>query len=628
MEKLLSSCALLWIFLVLCQNAFCSHSLRHHGTHHVTDDAEEDDPEDRSSSGEEPETHPAAAAPQPQPPAKPSPPEHQKETVPEASEAVTAEDEETSAEDTSTPPPLPEVVVRPGNELVLNCELGNATTGPVLWLQNGKSVRVDGSRRYLIAEGHLKITRVAPDDGGIWQCQERTRDAITTSKPVWVVVMATPSQVFVQYEGRRLAKEARLTSREKGGLVISCVVDGGNPPPRVEWFVMGMANVTNSSQTLSDYAKQESVYYTKSELRLDNLTRDHHNKSVQCVVHHVSWDGPRNASVRLNVEYSPSFIISRIPGFGYPIREGIALALKCDVDANPPSTPFWLKDEAEPAMPQSDDGFLNFTQLRRADSGWYKCSTQHSLGNFSSIGYYLNVRYEAEITAQPPRQVRVELGGAVRLRCDAVGLPAPALCWGRLGEGGRLEAVGAGRDLSLERVLYQEAGTYRCVARNRLGLDERRAETHNVDVVVTGRPVVYPVNKTLVAMAGKPSSLSVEFCANPPPRQAIWIVKSILLRPGEVVDRFIAHNLTAAESPDCHFAVLTILDLQADDAGEYMFLVKNSKGIDEGTVVLNITQASFSISQAPICTGTLIWLAVQILVSIVYRFCMKSVYAL
>ena len=39
----------------------------------------------------------------------------------------------------------------------------------------------------------------------------------------------------------------------------------------------------------------------------------------------------------------PSFIISRIPGFGYPIREGISMALKCDIDANPWSRPIWMK---------------------------------------------------------------------------------------------------------------------------------------------------------------------------------------------------------------------------------------------------------------------------------------------
>ena len=45
-------------------------------------------------------------------------------------------------------------------------------------------------------------------------------------------------------------------------------------------------------------------------------------------------------------------------------------------------------------MEQSDDGWLNFTKISRAEGGWYKCYTRHKLGIFSSIGYYLNVRCE------------------------------------------------------------------------------------------------------------------------------------------------------------------------------------------------------------------------------------------
>jgi len=47
---------------------------------------------------------------------------------------------------------------------------------------------------------------------------------------------------------------------------------------------------------------------------------------------------------------------------------------------------------------------------------------------------------------------------------------------------------------------------------------------------------------------------------------------------------------------NCYLAVLTILNLSGDDAGEYMFVARNSKGIHDGTIQLNITEASFSIS--------------------------------
>lgn len=47
---------------------------------------------------------------------------------------------------------------------------------------------------------------------------------------------------------------------------------------------------------------------------------------------------------------TPSFAISRTPGFGYPLREGIEVSLKCDVDSNPPSTPIWQKDDGDPPV--------------------------------------------------------------------------------------------------------------------------------------------------------------------------------------------------------------------------------------------------------------------------------------
>jgi hypothetical protein len=42
---------------------------------------------------------------------------------------------------------------------------------------------------------------------------------------------------------------------------------------------------------------------------------------------------------------SPSFVMSRFPGFGFPLYEGLAVSLKCDVDSNPPSSPKWMKGD-------------------------------------------------------------------------------------------------------------------------------------------------------------------------------------------------------------------------------------------------------------------------------------------
>jgi len=43
------------------------------------------------------------------------------------------------------------------------------------------------------------------------------------------------------------------------------------------------------------------------------------------------------------VSDTPSFAITRLPGFGIPIVEGMSVSLKCEVDSNPASNPIWQR---------------------------------------------------------------------------------------------------------------------------------------------------------------------------------------------------------------------------------------------------------------------------------------------
>jgi hypothetical protein len=81
-------------------------------------------------------------------------------------------------------------------------------------------------------------------------------------------------------------------------------------------------------------------------------------------------------------------------------------------------------------------------------------------------------------------QVEVALGGAVQLQCPAA---TSGGCWSRVGTGGRLQPVGSGPELTLDRVLYQEAGEYRCVVgRTPPELDQWRSGL-DVHLIVTGK---------------------------------------------------------------------------------------------------------------------------------------------
>lgn len=68
--------------------------------------------------------------------------------------------------------------------------------------------------------------------------------------------------------------------------------------------------------------------------------------------------------------------------------------------------------------------------------------------------------------ATDSRRMEVQIGGAVTLECDGG-------CWGH---GPGMDPVGGPGPLALSRVVYQEAGEYRCVAPDRKMQDTWRAQ--------------------------------------------------------------------------------------------------------------------------------------------------------
>ncbi|XP_049771865.1 uncharacterized protein LOC126150929 [Schistocerca cancellata] len=224
-------------------------------------------------------------------------------------------------------------------------------------------------------------------------------------------------------------------------------------------------------------------------------------------------------------------MISRYPGFGFPIEEGMPVSLRCEVEANPPSRPVWVKDDGPPPVAQSGDGFLNFSAISRQHSGWYKCTS----GDASSLGYFLNVLYtEPEATSDSgrgegadagtaqPALLEAALGGSVSLQCPGGG--GGGGCWGAhpgAGAGARCQPT-ARHDLASWRQL---AATSRSPPR-----------------------VVVPLS-LVTAAPGETAALRAELCgpaAEAAADRVLWAAGRRLLRPGDVEGRIAALPLLIA----------------------------------------------------------------------------------
>ncbi|XP_064471684.1 kin of IRRE-like protein 1 isoform X2 [Ornithodoros turicata] len=499
-----------------------------------------------------------------------------------------------------------EKVVNPGESLSIPCFL-ETPGGSVQWMRNGHPVVLDvgasgGRRQWNISRdgtAALTISAVTRADDGLWECREFGDDDSVrrVTKVLKLVVTGAPEDPFLTVGGERLQGGSRITVQEREEVEIGCVARRAVPAVRHIHWLLGEANMTAASHLFVEFSPQEDSYTTKSVLTL-NASRDLHGVELACHVYHVSWPSSVVVSASLDVLYVPSFAISREPGFGFPILEKMAVSLHCAVDANPPCRPQWLKDDAPPPVAQTPDGFLNFTAIERQHAGWYRCAAVHQLGTFASFGYFLNVRYGPEIVEQPPSQVKADFGEQVQLDCKAEGKPPPSYCWTRI-RSGRLESLAAERSLVLDPVLYSDAGSYQCTATNHLGWKEERARTRDILLTITGRPDVKPLNKTLMAIVGKPVTVSVLVCANPPPTRAYWILGRTLISPGDAsFSHYLAHNYSSADAPFCRLTSLEIRSVHPEDAGEILFIAKNSKGIDDAVVILNVThQAGFSLAE-------------------------------
>ncbi|XP_054725025.1 muscle M-line assembly protein unc-89-like isoform X2 [Uloborus diversus] len=445
--------------------------------------------------------------------------------------------------------PAPEKTVRVGESVSIPCPL-STPGGSVQWLQNGQPIVLDPSaskRRHwnIHPDGTAALTigDARRSDAGRWECRELAADGTVRSmvKVLDLVVGRSPTDPYLELEGRKLVHQATVTVREPQKLSIHCVVSGAIPPVRRIHWSIGEANLTSVSELFVEFSAEDDAYTSRSVLAL-NITRRVHGKELVCKVHHVTWLQAAAVSAALNVLYDPSFSISREPGFGFPLVEGMRVSLRCEVDANPQSEPVWVKDDGPLTVQQDKLGFLNFSAIGHQHAGWYRCTTHHEFGFFASFGYFLNVRTaELPVSTASGANIPAGLGQSVNLGC-----------------------------------------------------------------ISDGRPEVTAVNKSLMTIAGKSALLAGQLCSTPRPMRVLWILRHLVLNPGDIRHPYIAYNLTETEIPDCWMAGLELRRVQIEDSGEVLLIVKNAHGIADAHFLLNITRASSyssNSSSSPLATS-------------------------
>ncbi|XP_061698268.1 basement membrane-specific heparan sulfate proteoglycan core protein isoform X3 [Syngnathoides biaculeatus] len=153
------------------------------------------------------------------------------------------------------------------------------------------------------------------------------------------------------------------------------------------------------------------------------------------------------------------------------VVEGQTATLRCDVHGFPAPTITWSKLRSPlPWRHKVVDNNLVLPDVGRQDAGEYICSAVNNMGT-TEVTVTLDVETPPYATSVPD-DVAVRVGEVIRLQCLAHGTPPLTYIWTKLDGALPSRAQVSDGDLQINLATAEDAGSYQCVASNRVGHSE------------------------------------------------------------------------------------------------------------------------------------------------------------
>uniref|UniRef100_A0A672LAK0 Heparan sulfate proteoglycan 2 n=1 Tax=Sinocyclocheilus grahami TaxID=75366 RepID=A0A672LAK0_SINGR len=345
---------------------------------------------------------------------------------------------------TSQPHGLPHVQVSPprveiheGETLRLYCRAVGSPTPALTWKKRGGSLPPQ-ARLERTDIGTLFVPNIRSSDAGTYLCVG-TNTVGSSEAHIEVFVKRgeakiIPSGVTIQ--------PSIASVMEGETLDLNCIVPGTSPAS-VKWSRAG-GLLSSNHQVLG------------TQLRILQASADDTGEYI-CQVEGGPF--PRQASVSVSVTSSSS---RKSPRLMRIVVEGSTTTLRCD------PTITWSKERSSlPWRHKIVDNSLILTNVGRQDSGQYVCN--HLLTDVSLVGA------APPYATSLPDDVSVRVGEVIRLQCLAHGTPPLRFEWTKVNGSLPPSAQQQGGDLQINLAKESDAGTYKCVASNKVGKSEAQA---------------------------------------------------------------------------------------------------------------------------------------------------------
>uniref|UniRef100_A0A8C6YKX8 Ig-like domain-containing protein n=1 Tax=Nothoprocta perdicaria TaxID=30464 RepID=A0A8C6YKX8_NOTPE len=296
----------------------------------------------------------------------------------------------------------PAVHARLGEDALLECWVSGVPAPRIVWHKGGQEVAASpGGARH----GALRLQAVRQEDAGEYEC-EALSEAGAASRRVLLRVGSAP----------RFAEDLEEVSVEIGERVsLPCRAEG-SPPPRVTWSrqdgkpLRGQHGLLDVSRASLD---DQAIYVCEAQNEFGKI----------------------QAEVKLAITGHAAPAIAQ----GAPViraLRGQPVSLPCVVLAgNPFPARHWLKQgrTVSPGGRYSlrADGSLHVEQVSQEDAGNFSCVVSNAVGSHrQDVALVVHVPPSIELG---PALVTATEGSAVTLRCDATGVPPPAVTWAKVG---------------------------------------------------------------------------------------------------------------------------------------------------------------------------------------------------
>ncbi|KAM4703424.1 neural cell adhesion molecule 1-like [Rhinophrynus dorsalis] len=206
-----------------------------------------------------------------------------------------------------------------------------------------------------------------------------------------------------------------------------------------------------------------------------------------------------------------------------------------------------------------------------------KCQVETDSGEIAEAQITLKVIQKPQFVGDLETQKEFFSGSSVKLPCSAKGIPAPQLSWIRNGKTvlnsqGHI-SVGADGTLHINKIQLSDAGMYTC----RAYIHSREEEAlRNVSVIVNAAPILGIQNSTENATTHSNASLTCFVTGYPQP-EVTWRRGAVpVVQDGQ-------KYFLSSEGQE-----LSILHLEKADEGEYTCDARNTHGVVNSTMLLQV----------------------------------------